>query len=213
LFPVDFVIVDMDEDRDVPIILGRPFMKTARMMIDIDDGLMKVRVQDEEVAFNLFEAKKHFNVKHDSFRIDATKEGLVEIADQVHVSNPSEKSLIGVYKVLTKNEGLDMTKEVEEPKLEPNLKYLFLGDDCTKPVVVSNTLSTKEEDKLIQVLKKKGVVKLLEAGMICSISDGEWVSVVQVVPKTGGIRFYRRFIKNLLKTTKPLRKLLNKAGS
>jgi hypothetical protein len=49
--------------------------------------------------------------------------------------------------------------------------------------------------------------------MICSISDGEWVSVVQVVPKTGGIGFYRRFIKTLLKTTKPLSKLLNKAGS
>ncbi|XP_058745990.1 uncharacterized protein LOC131618849 [Vicia villosa] len=37
LFPVDFVVVDMEEDRDVPLILGRPFMKTARMMIDIDD--------------------------------------------------------------------------------------------------------------------------------------------------------------------------------
>ncbi|XP_058745887.1 uncharacterized protein LOC131618737 [Vicia villosa] len=54
LFPVDFVVVDMEEDRDVPLILGRPFMKTARMMIDIDNGLMKVRVQDEEVTFNLF---------------------------------------------------------------------------------------------------------------------------------------------------------------
>ncbi|XP_058726409.1 uncharacterized protein LOC131597750 [Vicia villosa] len=47
LFPVDFVVVDMEEDRDVPLILRRPFMKTSRMMIDIDDGLMKVRVQDE----------------------------------------------------------------------------------------------------------------------------------------------------------------------
>ncbi|XP_058761738.1 uncharacterized protein LOC131635147 [Vicia villosa] len=48
LFPVDFVVVDMEEDRDVPLILGRPFMKTTRMMIDIDDGIMKVRVQDKE---------------------------------------------------------------------------------------------------------------------------------------------------------------------
>lgn len=90
---------------------------------------------------------------------------------------------------------------------------MFLGDNCTKPVIISNTLSTKEENQLMRVLKKKEVVKLVEAGMNCSISDGEWVSVVQIVPKKGGIRFYRRFIKNLLKTTKPLRKLLNKAGS
>ena len=54
-FPVDFVVIDMEEDHDAPLILGRPFMKTTRMMIDIDDGLMKVRVQDEEVSFNLFE--------------------------------------------------------------------------------------------------------------------------------------------------------------
>ena len=39
-FPVDFIVIDMEEDEDAPIILGRPFMKTARMMIDVDDGLM-----------------------------------------------------------------------------------------------------------------------------------------------------------------------------
>ncbi|XP_045810252.1 uncharacterized protein LOC123904661 [Trifolium pratense] len=49
MFPIDFVVMDIEEDDDVPLILGRPFMKTARMMIDIDDGVMKVRVQDEEI--------------------------------------------------------------------------------------------------------------------------------------------------------------------
>jgi hypothetical protein len=101
-FPVDFIIIDMEEDDDAPLILGRPFMKTARMMIDVDNGLMKVRVQNEEVAFHIFEAKKHLNDKHDSFRIDATEEKLVEVANQVHVSNPSERCLIGVYKGSTR---------------------------------------------------------------------------------------------------------------
>ena len=40
-------------------------------MIDIDDGLMKVRVQDEEICFNLFEAMKHSNDKKDCFKIDS----------------------------------------------------------------------------------------------------------------------------------------------
>ncbi|MCI47471.1 hypothetical protein A2U01_0068713, partial [Trifolium medium] len=48
--PIDFVVMDIEEDDDVPLILGRPFMKTTRMMIDIDDGVMKVRVQDEVVS-------------------------------------------------------------------------------------------------------------------------------------------------------------------
>ena len=38
-FPVDFIVIDMEEDDDAPLILGRPFMKTARMMIDVDNGL------------------------------------------------------------------------------------------------------------------------------------------------------------------------------
>ncbi|XP_050895715.1 uncharacterized protein LOC127102386 [Lathyrus oleraceus] len=59
LFPIEFFVIDMVEEADAPFILGRPFMKTARMMIDIDDGIMKVRVQDEDVFFNLFEAMKN----------------------------------------------------------------------------------------------------------------------------------------------------------
>ncbi|XP_019455104.1 PREDICTED: uncharacterized protein LOC109356228 [Lupinus angustifolius] len=47
VFPVDFVIMDIEEDKEVPLILGRPFMKTARVIIDIDDGKLKVRVEDQ----------------------------------------------------------------------------------------------------------------------------------------------------------------------
>lgn len=45
LFPIDFIVIEMEEDDDASLILGRSFMETARMMIDIDNGLMKVRVQ------------------------------------------------------------------------------------------------------------------------------------------------------------------------
>jgi hypothetical protein len=38
---------------------------------------------------------------------------------------------------------------------------------------------------------KKEVLKLLKAGVIDHISDSEWVSLVQVVPKTGGITIIR----------------------
>ncbi|XP_058746038.1 uncharacterized protein LOC131618899 [Vicia villosa] len=84
LFPVDFVVVDMEEDRDVPLILGRPFMKTTRMMIDIDDGIMKVRVQDKEVNFTLFESMKPPKDEHDNFRIDDEKGEIIEVENQFH---------------------------------------------------------------------------------------------------------------------------------
>jgi len=44
LFPVDFVVMDMEEDAKVPLILGRPFMKTAKIIIDADKGKLKVCV-------------------------------------------------------------------------------------------------------------------------------------------------------------------------
>lgn len=59
VFPINFFVLDIEEDDDTPLILGRPFMKTTRMIMDIDDGLMKVQVQDEEMCFNLFEVMKH----------------------------------------------------------------------------------------------------------------------------------------------------------
>src|SRR5262249_51113307 len=35
LFPVDFVVLDMDESFKTPLILGRPFLATARALIDV----------------------------------------------------------------------------------------------------------------------------------------------------------------------------------
>jgi len=45
---------DVKEDEEVPLILGRPFMKTARIIVDIYKGDFQVRIQDEEVTLNLF---------------------------------------------------------------------------------------------------------------------------------------------------------------
>lgn len=43
-------------------------------MIDVDDGLMKVQVQDEEVSFSLFEALQNSKEKEGCFNMDATGE-------------------------------------------------------------------------------------------------------------------------------------------
>ena len=59
IFPADFIVLDMEEDKEIPIILGRPFLATGRAMIDVQRGELKLRVQDEEVKFNVFEAVRH----------------------------------------------------------------------------------------------------------------------------------------------------------
>lgn len=42
-----------------PIILGRPFMKTTKTKIDVDDGRMSMEFGDIIVKFNIFDAMKH----------------------------------------------------------------------------------------------------------------------------------------------------------
>jgi len=44
LLPVDFVVMDIEEDVEVPLILGKPFMKNAKVIIDVDKGRLKVCV-------------------------------------------------------------------------------------------------------------------------------------------------------------------------
>ncbi|MCH86621.1 hypothetical protein A2U01_0007480 [Trifolium medium] len=48
LFPVDFIIVDIEEDADIPIILGRPFLATSRAVIDMEKEVLKLRMGNEE---------------------------------------------------------------------------------------------------------------------------------------------------------------------
>ena len=44
IFPADFIILDMEEDKAIPIILGRPFLTTGKAMIDVQRGELKFRV-------------------------------------------------------------------------------------------------------------------------------------------------------------------------
>jgi len=45
----------MKEDEEVPLILGRPFLKTAKIIVDVDKGELRVKCQDDEVIFNPFD--------------------------------------------------------------------------------------------------------------------------------------------------------------
>ena len=59
VFPTNFIILDMQEDNEILIILGRPFLATGRAMIDVHKSEFRLRVQEEEVTFNVFNSIKH----------------------------------------------------------------------------------------------------------------------------------------------------------
>nr|GEW78229.1 reverse transcriptase domain-containing protein [Tanacetum cinerariifolium] len=52
-FPADFVIVDYESDPRVPLILERPFLQTARALIDVHGEEMILRDGDERLTLNM----------------------------------------------------------------------------------------------------------------------------------------------------------------
>ncbi|KAG8483835.1 hypothetical protein CXB51_023321 [Gossypium anomalum] len=50
IFPIDFVVLDIEENSDVPLILGRPFLATARTIINVGTGELTLRVGDETIT-------------------------------------------------------------------------------------------------------------------------------------------------------------------
>ncbi|XP_062075720.1 uncharacterized protein LOC133779833 [Humulus lupulus] len=58
IFPADFIVLDYEAGREVPIILWRQFLATGRTLIDVQKGELTMRVQDENVTFNVFKAMR-----------------------------------------------------------------------------------------------------------------------------------------------------------
>ncbi|XP_073153803.1 uncharacterized protein [Henckelia pumila] len=70
IFSVDFVVLDMEEDLDMPLILGRPFLATGKALIDVQKGELHLRVGDEKISFDVFNALKFSQNNEECFQID-----------------------------------------------------------------------------------------------------------------------------------------------
>ena len=59
-FPMDFVVMDMAEDTQVSLLLGRPFLATRATLIDVKKGEFTLTVGEEAVHFNFNKSLKQF---------------------------------------------------------------------------------------------------------------------------------------------------------
>ncbi|KAL5552043.1 hypothetical protein UlMin_002219 [Ulmus minor] len=187
IFPVDFIVLDYEADLEVPIILGRPFLATGRTLIDVQNGELTMRVQDEHVTFNVFQSMK--------FPSDMEECSVISVADSLvaeQLENCCDDSLQssmlddsnlddeieeewawietkqGVGKQKMQFESLDTSsREFKLPKLSvdespalelkplpSHLRYAYLGDLSTLPVIISALLTKEQEVQLLEVLKK-----------------------------------------------------------
>ncbi|KAM1216936.1 hypothetical protein ACFX2J_013166 [Malus domestica] len=73
IFPADFYILDMKDSVHstlLPILLGRPFMKTACTKIDVFKGTLTMEFDEEVINFNISETMRYPVDDHSCFSID-----------------------------------------------------------------------------------------------------------------------------------------------
>ncbi|XP_047253755.1 uncharacterized protein LOC124887879 [Capsicum annuum] len=58
IFPANFLILDCEVDFEVPIILGRPFLATKRVLVDIELNELKFRLNGKEVSFEVHQSMR-----------------------------------------------------------------------------------------------------------------------------------------------------------
>ncbi|GKA51508.1 reverse transcriptase domain-containing protein [Tanacetum coccineum] len=85
-YPADFVVVDYDADPRVPLILGRPFLRTARALIDVYGEEITLRFNDEAITFKVGQTLRYsYNNSESVNRIDVIDVSCEEYAQEVLV--------------------------------------------------------------------------------------------------------------------------------
>jgi hypothetical protein len=139
IFPADFVILDFEEDKKIPIILGRPFLATGRTLIDVQKGELTMRVQDQTVSFNVFKATKLPTENEQCFRLEVVDTGKNEAVEEVVSWAKLEDTEIKAFleeEVLLEHES---TKELQE-------RYRnFSSDEMLEEL---NAICSRHETKL-----------------------------------------------------------------
>ena len=132
IFPMDFVVIDIEEDKQIPLLLGIPFLATGAALIDVKKREPTLRVGTEEVHFNLNQnLKQHGVEKAQCMRVD----------NLIHISKERNKDLL---KENMLNSLCNENLEKEELKVEVELTKAVLSLNEESNVEGSSSSKVKE---------------------------------------------------------------------
>ncbi|XP_074357782.1 uncharacterized protein LOC141697356 [Apium graveolens] len=179
--PVDFVVLDMEEDSQIPIILGRPFLCTAGAVIDVKNGTLTLSVGDDKITFTLTSARKSPLFENTCCRIDVIDEIVHDELPQILLNDVLEAVLmleasegeghsdvdsliLDLDGKTDPSRGCEVTNtitscdkpQVKKLELKPfpsNLKYVYLDNNESFLVIVSSNLDDGQISKLVTVLR------------------------------------------------------------
>ncbi|XP_074293594.1 uncharacterized protein LOC141620686 [Silene latifolia] len=145
--PADFVVLDIPEDQQTPIILGRPFLATGDANISVKEGKLTFIVGGNVFEFSLTGAISQ-PMFESVYSIDILEEAIEEAKDKC-----SEEHLEEDYEVLPpildKVEGPSPPK-VDLKPLPPSLEYAYLDEAHSFPVIINADLTASEKEKNLE---------------------------------------------------------------
>src|SRR3954465_1003219 len=124
IYPVDLVVLDMAEHRSIPLILGRAFLKTARAIIDVDEGKIILRAGDESIEFHLANKIQYPPEAENCWMIE-----------EVNTEKKDELGEIFSYPMLEERLKMIALKEAEGEELGRNEEYLKRLMSVSTPMV------------------------------------------------------------------------------
>ncbi|GJR87618.1 reverse transcriptase domain-containing protein, partial [Tanacetum coccineum] len=146
-FLADFVVVDYVVDPRVPLILGRPFLRTTRALIDVYGD------------FILEEIKAYFASDSVLPRIDDAEfdpKGDIRIIKDILNNDPyyplPPKDL-KCEELKSVKSSVDEPLELELKDLPSYLEYAFLEGTNKLPIIIAKNLKYEDKEGLIKVLK------------------------------------------------------------
>ncbi|XP_009626120.1 uncharacterized protein [Nicotiana tomentosiformis] len=96
VFPVNFTVLEMEENTEVPLILSTPFLATRRAIIDVHQGQLILRVDEEGLIFDMQKMMKFPGDESSSscFQINLLDDLVDEYKDNQLITDSLERCLV-----------------------------------------------------------------------------------------------------------------------
>ena len=178
-YPADFLVLGSAASKTYPIIFGRPFLSTCGAIIDCKREKILTKFDGESYEFNFSKFAKEpceEETHNEDFRVEqlasislapnnALQQFMEDHESEIFMEerNEIDEILRDQPKMLKHNLPIEDLGTTMPPKKDPvfdlkplpdDLKYAYIDDKKIYPVIISAKLSGKEEERLLEVLRK-----------------------------------------------------------
>ena len=145
----DFIILEIEEDLQIPIILGRPFLATVGAIIDVKRGKIILEIGEEKVEFDVFKKPSQSSSMTSCFWVDTVDVCAKAILPQVP-KEPPKKHLIRHTKEAkatkkVKKKKRPLAKDAKEWRIKSTVKNMNFKN-FSSSFQVSHTRAQVGED-------------------------------------------------------------------